>query len=175
MEDTFGFEEQEAQQENEPVENISGFDGFDSDEEDFKEQDEPDAEVEPVTDDRIFKVGWMKKKGGGKLQRGRHRGSLFARTNWKTRWFVLRDTMLKYYPFQTINGKEKAIGWVNIKPDVVVQTDDTDPASFSLTTDERVFHFIAESKDQAHEWVDLLKKSILRAQLQAVQQNYAQP
>eukprot|EP01147_Barroeca_monosierra_P000786 gene786-4074_t len=53
------------------VEEVTGFDELDSDEEDFKEQEEPfSAPIET----RIFKMGWMKKKGGGKVQRGRHQG-----------------------------------------------------------------------------------------------------
>ncbi|EGD74883.1 hypothetical protein PTSG_07111 [Salpingoeca rosetta] len=157
--------EQQQQGEEDEVEELKGFDGLDSDEEHFQEQEEP-LESEAPIDTRIFKMGWLKKKGGGKVQRGRHQGSLFARKNWKSRWFVLRDTVLKYYPFQTITGKEKAIGWVNIREGVSVDWDAAEPTRFSLTTDERVYSFVAPTPEAASEWVQQLTRSINRAELE---------
>jgi len=45
-----------------------------------------EEEEEPVfgPGSRLFKLGWLRKKGGGKAQ-GRHLGSVFARKNWKNR------------------------------------------------------------------------------------------
>lgn len=37
-------------------------------------------------------------------------GGLFARKNWKRRFFVLQDTIIKYYKVETETGLEEALG-----------------------------------------------------------------
>ncbi len=39
-------------------------------------------------------------------------GGLFARKNWKNRYFVLQDTMIKYYKTEIHTGCEEALGSV---------------------------------------------------------------
>eukprot|EP00049_Salpingoeca_infusionum_P018798 m.358818 g.358818 ORF g.358818 m.358818 type:complete len:174 (+) comp18302_c0_seq1:195-716(+) len=164
-ETTFGFEEEAHE-----FGFNSGDEALDSDEEQCAEVEEPQMRDKPsvqqqqLDDHRIFKLGWLQKKGGGKSQAGRHHGSVFARKNWKTRWFVLRDTLLKYYKQQTISGKEKAIGWINITNECTVVSDGT--PEFTLTTPNRSYEFIAPSATIASEWVQLITVAVNRADLE---------
>lgn len=52
-----------------------------------------------------LKSGWLSKKGGG-------HGTL-SRRNWKKRFFVLKDTSLKYYDHDGDNAK--LLGVVDVK------------------------------------------------------------
>ncbi len=41
-------------------------------------------------------------------------GGLFARKNWKRRYFVLQDNMIKYYKYEIQSGREDALGMILI-------------------------------------------------------------
>lgn len=49
---------------------------------------------EPLSTGEVFKQGWLRKQGGGT-------SGVFARRNWRNRWFVLVGTTLKYYKDET--------------------------------------------------------------------------
>lgn len=66
------------------------------------------------------KAGWLFKQGGGRdvgtFSLSGKSGGLFARKNWKNRFFVLQDTMIKYYKTEIHTGREEALGTSSFIP-----------------------------------------------------------
>eukprot|EP00045_Choanoeca_perplexa_P000476 m.14631 g.14631 ORF g.14631 m.14631 type:complete len:172 (+) comp10322_c0_seq1:464-979(+) len=146
-------------------------DALDSDEEEFQNAQEPAQSPEKVAEAlmerRLYRIGWLKKQGGGRAaERGRHAGSVFSRKNWKIRWFVLRDTILKYYKHQTITGREQALGWINIRADDVrIDTDPSNDCRFEIITKERTYMLVAATREEAAAWVSDLIDALNRSEL----------
>ncbi|XP_071952553.1 oxysterol-binding protein-related protein 9-like [Antedon mediterranea] len=82
---------------------------------------------------------------------------------WQYRWFVLdQETgLLSYY-----TSKEKMVrgsrrGCVRLKG-AVIGIDDEDDSTFTITCDNKMFHFQARDSDERGQWVKALEDIILR-------------
>eukprot|EP00050_Salpingoeca_kvevrii_P018861 m.79443 g.79443 ORF g.79443 m.79443 type:complete len:103 (+) comp8182_c3_seq2:18-326(+) len=85
--------------------------------------------------------------------------SVWHRKNWKRRWFVLQDNMLKYYPAVPLHG-ETAAGYINLSGDTqIVRQDST---SFLLVASHRTFRFMADNPNEVEQWVKVLSNLVSR-------------
>lgn len=82
---------------------------------------------------------------------------------WQYRWFVLDDNagLLSYY-----TSKEKMVrgarrGCVRLKG-AIIGIDDEDDSTFTITVDEKTFHFQARDTDERDKWIHALEDTILR-------------
>ncbi|XP_054706374.1 oxysterol-binding protein-related protein 9-like [Uloborus diversus] len=82
---------------------------------------------------------------------------------WQYRWFVLDDNagLLSYY-----TSKEKMVrgarrGCVRLKG-AIIGIDDEDDSTFTITVDEKTFHFQARDTDERDKWIHALQDTILR-------------
>ncbi|XP_046839992.1 unconventional myosin-X-like isoform X2 [Xenia sp. Carnegie-2017] len=95
-----------------------------------------------------LKAGWLQKKGGGT-------GTL-SRRNWKRRWFVLKDTILSYYENDAEGAK--ALGSIDIKNCQRIVDSGEKENAFSIVTDGRTYHVIAESAHDWNQWFNVLNR-----------------
>ncbi|ELU12462.1 hypothetical protein CAPTEDRAFT_196472, partial [Capitella teleta] len=65
---------------------------------------------------------------------------------WQYRWFVLDENagLLSYYT------------------GAVIGIDDEDDSTFTITVDQKTFHFQARDSDEKEKWIDALEETILR-------------
>jgi len=105
-------------------------------------------------------MGWLSKKGGGT-------SGTFARKSWKTRWFVLAGSVIKYYKEEVhfLAGGAKPLGMLQLDSDTVVKGDAKDHLAFSIGTTKRTMEFQAESAEIAGEWLGVLLSRINRLEL----------
>ena len=97
--------------------------------------------------EEVVKTGWITKQGGGK--------SVFGKTSWKTRWFVLRaDGVLSYY---RENSSEKCLGSFSLSTvqgmHTIVFKGHARECSFAVATEERMYAFVAETGGQRTAWM----------------------
>ncbi|EDO44785.1 predicted protein [Nematostella vectensis] len=95
-----------------------------------------------------LKSGWLMKKGGGT-------GTL-SRRNWKRRWFVLKDNILTYH--ETDQEGAKALGTIDIRKAMRVVDDGVKENGFSIVTEGRTYHIIAESTYDWNQWYNILNR-----------------
>ncbi|XP_071035479.1 oxysterol-binding protein-related protein 9 [Parasteatoda tepidariorum] len=82
---------------------------------------------------------------------------------WQYRWFVLDDNagLLSYY-----TSKEKMVrgarrGCVRLKS-AIIGIDDEDDSTFTITVDDKTFHFQARDTEERDKWIHALEDTILR-------------
>ncbi|GIX97682.1 oxysterol-binding protein-related protein 9 [Caerostris darwini] len=82
---------------------------------------------------------------------------------WQYRWFVLDDNagLLSYY-----TSKEKMVrgarrGCVRLKG-AIIGIDDEDDSTFTITVDDKTFHFQARDTEERDKWIHALEDTILR-------------
>eukprot|EP00051_Salpingoeca_urceolata_P010286 m.125263 g.125263 ORF g.125263 m.125263 type:complete len:209 (+) comp16649_c0_seq1:4722-5348(+) len=116
----------------------------------------------------VFYQGWLKKLGGGK-EVGRMEGQTLARKNWKYRWFVLRDTMLKYYKRPVKAGSPlKALGYVPLTADTLIQHDAMERNCFQIATKNRTFFLVGKNQQVVSAWLASLQEACNRAELDSL-------
>ncbi|OXB77073.1 UNVERIFIED_CONTAM: hypothetical protein H355_007720 [Colinus virginianus] len=118
------------------------------------------------TKQEALKSGWLYKKGGGM--------STLSRRNWKRRWFVLRESKLMYFEN---DSEEKLKGTIDIrKAKEIVDIHEKENA-LDIVTDDRVYHIVAESPEDASGWFNVLSRvhSATAQQLREMQDEQANP
>eukprot|EP00051_Salpingoeca_urceolata_P028272 m.485968 g.485968 ORF g.485968 m.485968 type:complete len:542 (-) comp24090_c0_seq1:59-1684(-) len=109
----------------------------------------------------VFRTGWLNKKGGGQHEEGRMQGKVFARRNWKTRWFLLEDNILRYYKSaikSTGVHPPKPLGVIVISKDCEIEAAGNNPHLFFLNLPTRRYCICAPSSDEATHWIAALKE-----------------
>eukprot|EP00051_Salpingoeca_urceolata_P012885 m.160787 g.160787 ORF g.160787 m.160787 type:complete len:825 (+) comp17630_c0_seq7:1070-3544(+) len=109
--------------------------------------------------------GWLTKQGAGRSKEGGWQlasksGGMFARKNWKKRWFVLQDSMVKYFK-EECSGSSTALGYINLSADTQVNA--TTDRSFSLCTPRREYKIYCDTPEDARGWIDSLQAAVARA------------
>uniref|UniRef100_A0A8C2TTQ1 Unconventional myosin-X-like n=1 Tax=Coturnix japonica TaxID=93934 RepID=A0A8C2TTQ1_COTJA len=118
------------------------------------------------TKQEALKSGWLYKKGGGM--------STLSRRNWKRRWFVLRESKLMYFEN---DSEEKLKGTIDIrKAKEIVDIHEKENA-LDIVTEDRVYHIVAESPEDASDWFNVLSRvhSATAQQLREMQDEQANP
>jgi hypothetical protein len=110
----------------------------------------------------LRRAGWVSKQGagrggGGNWALNNSHGGVFARRNWRKRWFVLQDTMIKYYSKRS-TGVEQATGYINLSSDASVTL--TSAHAFTLDTARRTYNLSCDDASEAVAWVDVISKAI---------------
>eukprot|EP00051_Salpingoeca_urceolata_P009055 m.111059 g.111059 ORF g.111059 m.111059 type:complete len:469 (+) comp16096_c0_seq3:183-1589(+) len=145
-------------EEDEPVEEEEF--GFDDDEDDEEDPDDMEQNDDCVDAERVFAAGWMRKLGGGKGKPGRMEKSMFARKNWKTRWFVLRDDVLKYYRKKPKPGSTpKCLGTITIDEETMVRIDASNNLAFTVITPSRTYCMICKTYKDVQMWLTTLHEA----------------
>uniref|UniRef100_H2YQU0 Oxysterol-binding protein n=1 Tax=Ciona savignyi TaxID=51511 RepID=H2YQU0_CIOSA len=82
---------------------------------------------------------------------------------WQYRWFVLDDNagLLSYYTSKEKMMRGSRRGCVRLR-DAIIGIDDEDDSTFTITVDQKVFHFQARDDDERKEWTGALEDTILR-------------
>ncbi|KAM4688660.1 unconventional myosin-X [Discoglossus pictus] len=94
-----------------------------------------------------LKQGWLHKKGGG--------SSTLSRRNWKKRWFVLRQSKLMYFEN---DSEEKLKGCIEIREAKEIIDNTGKENGIDLVMDNRTFHLIAESPEDASQWFSVMSQ-----------------
>ncbi|XP_051869100.1 oxysterol-binding protein-related protein 9 isoform X3 [Pristis pectinata] len=91
---------------------------------------------------------------------------------WQYRWFVLdyNAGLLSYYTVSGFESKDKMMrgsrrGCVRLRG-AVIGIDDEDDSTFTVTVDQKTFHFQARDADEREQWIHALEETILRHTLQ---------
>ena len=87
--------------------------------------------------------GWLEKKGGGT--------SVFGRSNWKKRFFVLELNVLSYFDKE---DDVKSLGDIPIGPDTKITIEGSE---FTIATKDRNFQCKAENLAESTSWVTTLR------------------
>ncbi|PFX28678.1 Unconventional myosin-X [Stylophora pistillata] len=95
-----------------------------------------------------LKCGWLMKKGGGT--------TTLSRRNWKRRWFVLKDNVLTYH--ESDQEGAKSLGAIDIRNAVRIVDDGVKENGFSIITENRTYHVIAESTNDWNQWFNILNR-----------------
>jgi len=95
-----------------------------------------------------LKCGWLMKKGGGT--------TTLSRRNWKRRWFVLKDTILTYH--ETDMDGAKSLGTIDIRNAIRIVDDGVKENGFSILTENRTYHVIAENTNDWNQWFNILNR-----------------
>ncbi|MBN3297313.1 MYO10 protein, partial [Amia calva] len=113
-----------------------------------------------------LKSGWLYKKGGGL--------STLSRRNWKMRWFVLRESKLMYFEN---DSEEKHKGTIDIRVAKEIVDNHEKENALDIVTDERTYHIVAESPEDASGWFNVLSRvhSATAEQLLEMQDEQANP
>ncbi|XP_048455251.1 unconventional myosin-X [Rhincodon typus] len=113
-----------------------------------------------------LKSGWLYKKGGGM--------STLSRRNWKRRWFVLRETRLMYFEN---DSEEKLKGTIDIRGAREIVDNGEKENALDVVTDERIYHIVAESPQDASDWFNVLSgvHSATQQQLREMRDEQANP
>ncbi|EGD74898.1 hypothetical protein PTSG_07126 [Salpingoeca rosetta] len=109
---------------------------------------------------QIRKAGWLRKRTGD----SNDHNNVFARKAWKSRWFDLRDTILKYYKTAHPSPRDKPLAYINVGANCFV---DYKPLStrFAITTPKRTYFLQAASVAEASEWVGAITNCINTSEL----------
>uniref|UniRef100_A0A8C4S127 Unconventional myosin-X-like n=1 Tax=Erpetoichthys calabaricus TaxID=27687 RepID=A0A8C4S127_ERPCA len=94
-----------------------------------------------------LKSGWLYKKGGGL--------STLSRRNWKMRWFVLRESKLMYFEN---DSEEKLKGTIDVRVAKEIVDNHEKENALDIVTEERTFHIVAESPEDASGWFNILSR-----------------
>uniref|UniRef100_UPI00398E4DB6 unconventional myosin-X-like n=1 Tax=Pristiophorus japonicus TaxID=55135 RepID=UPI00398E4DB6 len=113
-----------------------------------------------------LKSGWLYKKGGGM--------STLSRRNWKRRWFVLRESRLLYFEN---DSEEKLKGTIDIRGAREIVDNGEKENALDVVTDERTYHIVAESPEEASDWFSVLSgvHSATQQQLREMRDELANP
>ncbi|XP_063441837.1 oxysterol-binding protein-related protein 9-like isoform X2 [Mytilus trossulus] len=82
---------------------------------------------------------------------------------WQYRWFVLDEAsgLLSYYTSKEKMMRGSRRGCVRLKG-AIIGIDDEDDSTFTLSVDQKTFHFQARDGDEREKWIHGLENSILR-------------
>ncbi|XP_030309911.1 unconventional myosin-X-like isoform X3 [Calypte anna] len=118
------------------------------------------------TKQEALKSGWLYKKGGGM--------STLSRRNWKRRWFVLRESKLMYFEN---DSEEKLKGTIDIRRAKEIVDIHEKENALDIVTEDRVYHIVAESPEDASDWFNVLSRvhSATAQQLREMQDEQANP
>uniref|UniRef100_A0A672KSI4 Oxysterol-binding protein n=1 Tax=Sinocyclocheilus grahami TaxID=75366 RepID=A0A672KSI4_SINGR len=88
---------------------------------------------------------------------------------WQYRWFVLdyNAGLLSYYTSKDKMMRGSRRGCVRLRG-AVIGIDDEDDSTFTITVDQKTFHFQARDADEREKWIHALEGTILRHTLQRV-------
>ncbi|XP_043550347.1 unconventional myosin-X-like [Chiloscyllium plagiosum] len=113
-----------------------------------------------------LKSGWLYKKGGGM--------STLSRRNWKRRWFVLRETRLMYFEN---DSEEKLKGTIDIRGAREIVDNGEKENALDVVTNDRIYHIVAESPQDASDWFNVLSgvHSATQQQLREMRDEQANP
>uniref|UniRef100_H2YQU5 PH domain-containing protein n=1 Tax=Ciona savignyi TaxID=51511 RepID=H2YQU5_CIOSA len=92
---------------------------------------------------------------------------------WQYRWFVLDDNagLLSYYTSKEKMMRGSRRGCVRLR-DAIIGIDDEDDSTFTITVDQKVFHFQARDDDERKEWTGALEDTILRHSQRQVEPHF---
>ncbi|OCT60969.1 unconventional myosin-X isoform X2 [Xenopus laevis] len=118
------------------------------------------------TKQEALKSGWLYKKGGGM--------STLSRRNWKRRWFVLRESKLMYFEN---DGEERLRGTIDIRTAKAVIDIHEKENALDIVTEERTYHIVAETPEDASGWFNVLSRvhSATSQQLRDMRDEQANP
>ncbi|KAK2161827.1 hypothetical protein NP493_1555g00006 [Ridgeia piscesae] len=87
---------------------------------------------------------------------------------WQYRWFVLDDDvgLLSYYTSKEKMSRGVRRGCVRLKG-ATIGIDDEDDSTFTITVDQKMFHFQARDSDERERWIHHLEQTILRHTMSA--------
>eukprot|EP00042_Codosiga_hollandica_P034820 m.249374 g.249374 ORF g.249374 m.249374 type:complete len:129 (-) comp54499_c1_seq9:3193-3579(-) len=99
------------------------------------------------------KQGWLKKKGGG--------SGLFSRTNWKLRWFILRDGWLTYQKDRS--DSSTVLGVIDARDIESFHLGKVRGVctGFSILTSTRTYYLACRTDAEGQEWIKSLKKACI--------------
>ncbi|XP_060083643.1 oxysterol-binding protein-related protein 9-like isoform X3 [Ylistrum balloti] len=82
---------------------------------------------------------------------------------WQYRWFVLDESsgILSYFTSKEKMMRGARRGCVRLKG-AVIGIDDEDDSTFTITVDQKTFHFQARDADEREKWIQGLENAILR-------------
>lgn len=82
---------------------------------------------------------------------------------WQYRWFVLDDNagLLSYYTSRDKMMRGSRRGCVRLCS-AIIGIDDVDDSAFTITVDQKIFHFQARDGDEREQWVTALEDTIAR-------------
>jgi len=82
---------------------------------------------------------------------------------WQYRWFVLDDSsgLLSYYTSRDKMMKGARRGCVRLRG-AIIGIDDEDDSTFTITVDQKIFHFQARHAEERKQWASALEDTILR-------------
>uniref|UniRef100_A0A8C5E2C8 Oxysterol-binding protein n=1 Tax=Gouania willdenowi TaxID=441366 RepID=A0A8C5E2C8_GOUWI len=82
---------------------------------------------------------------------------------WQYRWFVLdyNAGLLSYYTSKDKMMRGSRRGCVRLRG-AVIGIDDEDDSTFTITVDQKTFHFQARDADEREKWIQALEGTILR-------------
>uniref|UniRef100_A0A8C2G292 Oxysterol-binding protein n=1 Tax=Cyprinus carpio TaxID=7962 RepID=A0A8C2G292_CYPCA len=88
---------------------------------------------------------------------------------WQYRWFVLdyNAGLLSYYTSKDKMMRGSRRGCVRLRG-AVIGIDDEDDSTFTITVDQKTFHFQARDADEREKWIHALEGTILRHTLHSV-------
>uniref|UniRef100_A0A8C9YGV0 Oxysterol-binding protein n=1 Tax=Sander lucioperca TaxID=283035 RepID=A0A8C9YGV0_SANLU len=92
---------------------------------------------------------------------------------WQYRWFVLdyNAGLLSYYTSKDKMMRGSRRGCVRLRG-AVIGIDDEDDSTFTITVDQKTFHFQARDADEREKWIHALEGTILRHTLQLQVRNH---
>ncbi|XP_072173364.1 oxysterol-binding protein-related protein 9-like [Diadema setosum] len=82
---------------------------------------------------------------------------------WQYRWFVLdqQTGLLSYYTSKDKMMRGSRRGCVRLRG-AIIGIDDEDDSTFTVTMDQKTFHFQAQSAEEREQWVTALEETVLR-------------
>ncbi|XP_039258710.2 oxysterol-binding protein-related protein 9-like [Styela clava] len=82
---------------------------------------------------------------------------------WQYRWFVLDDNagLLSYYTSREKMMRGSRRGCVRLCS-AIIGIDDEDDSTFTITVDQKIFHFQARDREEREQWVSSLEDTITR-------------
>lgn len=82
---------------------------------------------------------------------------------WQYRWFVLDDNagLLSYYTSRDKMMRGSRRGCVRLCS-AIIGIDDEDNSTFTITVDQKIFHFQARDSEEREQWVSALEDTIAR-------------
>eukprot|EP00045_Choanoeca_perplexa_P009550 m.92436 g.92436 ORF g.92436 m.92436 type:complete len:924 (+) comp14944_c1_seq2:126-2897(+) len=101
----------------------------------------------------LRKTGWLMKQGGGAATA--KKGTTMFRRGWRKRWFVLQDTILKYF---NKPGSIAANGYINLchESRLLVHNEH----AFSIETPKRLFSLFCADAQDCQQWLALLSAAL---------------
>ncbi|XP_073401620.1 unconventional myosin-X-like [Dendrobates tinctorius] len=118
------------------------------------------------TKQEALKSGWLYKKGGGM--------STLSRRNWKRRWFVLRESKLMYFEN---DSEERLRGTIDVRNAKAIIDIHEKENALDIVTEERTYHIVAETPEDASGWFNVLSRvhSATSLQLRDMRDEQANP